>query len=95
MARVPWPTAVILGIVGTALSSLGSWIPSLWGDEAASVLSTSRSLPSLFRMLAHVDAVHGTYFFGLPWWVALFGTSPFAVRFPRRSRLALWSPPSS
>lgn len=64
------------------VSLLGSWIPSFWGDEAASIMSAQRPLPSLFRMLGVVDAVHGTYYFGLHWWIAMFGASPFSVRFP-------------
>ena len=74
--------AVSLGALATAVSATGSWIPALWGDEAASVLSAQRSLPSLFRMLGSVDAVHGTYYFFLHFWVQVFGASPFSVRFP-------------
>jgi len=74
--------AVSLGLITTVIVAIGSWIPSLWGDEAASVLSAERPLPSLFRMLGHVDAVHGTYYFLLHFWVALFGASPFSVRLP-------------
>ncbi len=73
---------VSLGIAGTTLSAIGSWIPSLWGDEAASLMSAERSIPSLFTMLGVVDAVHGTYYLGLHAWIGLFGTSPFAIRFP-------------
>jgi mannosyltransferase len=74
--------AVALGAAATLTSAMGSWIPSLWGDEAASVLSAKRSLPSLFGMLGHVDAVHGTYYLFLHAWIRVFGTSPFALRFP-------------
>jgi mannosyltransferase len=74
--------AIILGLASTAVSSLGSWIPSLWGDEATSVLSATRPVPSLFWMLGRVDAVHGTYYLFLHFWVGAFGASPFAVRFP-------------
>src|ERR1700709_768814 len=74
--------AVVLGAAGLVLSAAGSWIPSLWGDEAASVLSAERPLPSLFRMLGNVDAVHGTFYLFLHFWVSVFGASPFAVRFP-------------
>jgi len=80
--RPPWRLAVLLGIAGTIISSLGSWIPSLWGDEAASVLSAERPLGSLFVMLTHVDAVHGTYYVFLHFWVDVFGASPFSVRMP-------------
>jgi mannosyltransferase len=76
--RVIWS----FGLVAAVVSSLGSWIPSLWGDEAASVLSATRSIPSLFRMLGHVDAVHGTYYLGLHFWIDVFGASPFSVRVP-------------
>ena len=74
--------AVTLGALATAISALGSWIPSLWGDEVTSVLSAERSLPSLFRMLGNIDAVHGTYYLFLHFWVGAFGASPFSVRFP-------------
>lgn len=74
--------AITLGLITVIGVAIGSWVPSLWGDEAASVLSAERPLPSLFRMLGHVDAVHGTYYFLLHFWVELFGASPFSVRLP-------------
>jgi len=74
--------ALIIGLVATGISVWGSWIPSIWGDEATSILSAERSLPSLFRMLGHVDAVHGTYYFLLHFWVDVFGPSAFSVRVP-------------
>ncbi|MGV8885691.1 MAG: glycosyltransferase family 39 protein [Microbacteriaceae bacterium] len=83
--RPRWYFSAVVGVVAVfaALVSLaGSWIPSLWGDEAASVMSATRDLPSLVRMLGTVDAVHGTYYLGLHFWIELFGTSPFSVRFP-------------
>lgn len=80
--RTPLLIALVFGLIATALSAIGSWIPSLWGDEAASLLSAERPLPSLFRMLMHVDAVHGLYYLGLHFWVDIAGTSAFALRFP-------------
>lgn len=77
-----WFVATVAGLLATAIAAAGSWIPSLWGDEAASVMSAERSLPSLASMLEHVDAVHGTYYLGLHAWIGVFGTSPFALRFP-------------
>lgn len=82
---VLWRLGWAAGLVGGAaavLSMWGSWIPSLWGDEAASVLSAMRPVGSLFSMLLHVDAVHGLYYLGLHGWIRLFGASPFSVRFP-------------
>ncbi|MGN6325333.1 glycosyltransferase family 39 protein [Pseudolysinimonas sp.] len=74
--------ATLVGVAAVAISAMGSWIPSLWGDEAASLLSAERPLPTLFVELGHVDAVHGTYYLFLHFWIQVFGTSPFAIRFP-------------
>ncbi|GAB3610507.1 hypothetical protein GCM10027414_26330 [Humibacter ginsengiterrae] len=74
--------AVAAGAAAMVVSLVGSWIPSLWGDEAASLLSAQRSFGSLFTMLGHVDAVHGLYYVLLHFWVHLAGTSPFAIRLP-------------
>ncbi|TFC84829.1 glycosyltransferase family 39 protein [Cryobacterium sp. TMT4-31] len=73
-------TAALLGLVGFLVSVAGSWQPSYWGDEAASVLSAERSLQSLFRMLGTVDAVHGVYYLLLHGWIDVFGASEFATR---------------
>lgn len=75
-------TALVLGLLGAAIGMLGSWIPSYWGDEAASVMSASRPLPSLLLELSTVDAVHGVYYAFLHVWMNFFGTSEFATRAP-------------
>ncbi|MEY9953952.1 glycosyltransferase family 39 protein [Leifsonia sp. EB34] len=84
--RIPSPRVVALclalGATATLVTAAGSWVPSLWGDEAASQLSARRSLPSLFQMLQHVDAVHGTYYLFLHFWGRVFGYSAFSIRFP-------------
>lgn len=74
--------AALVGLAATATSAILSWNPSYWGDEAASVMSAQRSLPSLFVMLGRVDAVHGLYYLFLHFWIRLVGISEFAVRFP-------------
>lgn len=78
----PAVLAIAFGVLATALAAAGSWIPSLWGDEATSIMSAQRPLPTLFRMLGQIDAVHGTYYVGLHFWGELAGFSPFAVRLP-------------
>jgi mannosyltransferase len=70
------------GVAGGGISVVGIGVPSFWGDEAASVLSAERPLPSLFAELAHVDAVHGLYYLFLHFWIAVAGSSETAVRFP-------------
>jgi mannosyltransferase len=81
-ARPPVRLAVVLGLIAAAISAAGSWIPSFWGDEAASVMSAQRPLPSLFHMVGHIDAVHGLYYLGLHFWIDLFGASPLSTRLP-------------
>ncbi|MGN7861322.1 glycosyltransferase family 39 protein [Microbacterium sp. 22303] len=72
----------LVGLFAVAASAAGSWIPSLWGDEAASLMSATRPLPSLIHMLSYVDAVHGLYYLGLHAWIDVFGPSAFSIRFP-------------
>ena len=72
--------ATLLGLFGILVSVAGSWRPSYWGDEAASVMSAERSLPGLFRLLDNVDAVHGAYYLVLHVWIDLFGSSELATR---------------
>ncbi len=81
--------AVGLGLAGAAVSAAGSWIPSFWGDEAASVMSASRPLSSLVPMLLNIDAVHGAYYLFLHGWIMLFGASEFATRLPSALAIGL------
>jgi len=69
-------------VVGGAVAYAGAGTPSYWGDEAASIVSAQRSLPSLFAELGHIDAVHGLYYLFLHFWTGAFGTSEAVVRFP-------------
>jgi len=78
----PWQAPVLLGLLGTAVAALGSWVPSFWIDESATLSGARRSLPDLWRMMHHVDAVHGVYYAFMHGWTALFGTSELAVRLP-------------
>ncbi|HEU0207255.1 MAG TPA: glycosyltransferase family 39 protein [Pseudolysinimonas sp.] len=81
--------AAATGAAAGAISMIGSATPSLWGDEAASVLSAERSIPSLLAMVQRVDAVHGLYYLGLHVWIQLAGSSPFAVRAPSAVAIGL------
>ncbi|TFB65176.1 hypothetical protein E3N85_13510 [Cryobacterium sp. Hz9] len=75
-------SAWLVGLVAFLLSFAWSWQPSYWGDEAASIMSAERPLPSLFGMLDNVDAVHGLYYLFLHGWIDLFGASELATRLP-------------
>ena len=74
--------APLLGAASALMTFAGAWIPSYWGDEAASVVSAGRPLPSLLAMLGRVDAVHGFYYVILHGWTGLVGTSEALVRLP-------------
>ncbi len=78
----PWTIAAVFGLVATIVCAAGSWIPSLWGDEATTLMSARRPVATLLPMLFHVDAVHGLYYLGMHGWIRLAGESPFALRFP-------------
>ncbi|MBT2518310.1 glycosyltransferase family 39 protein [Streptomyces sp. ISL-90] len=74
--------AVVIGAASAIVAISGTWIPSLWGDEAASIMSARRDWASLWALLGTVDAVHGLYYALLHVWIDLVGASPFAVRLP-------------
>jgi len=76
------PTAGVLGALAALVTWLGSWNPSYWGDEAATVLSAQRPLHTLFAELARVDAVHGLYYLGMHFWIRVFGASELSTRVP-------------
>ncbi|MGV8895373.1 MAG: glycosyltransferase family 39 protein [Rhodoglobus sp.] len=76
------PPALVLGAIGALVGFLGSWIPSYWGDEAASVISASRSWSSLAAELSAIDGVHGVYYAFLHVWTSILGTSELATRLP-------------
>ncbi|WP_173921873.1 glycosyltransferase family 39 protein [Agromyces sp. Marseille-P2726] len=74
--------ALVIACAAATVGIAGSWIPSLWGEEAASLMSARRDWESLAALLGNVDAVHGLYYAVLHVWTDLAGTSPFAVRLP-------------
>jgi mannosyltransferase len=74
--------AVLLGLAAALVGFAGSWIPSYWGDEAASVMSATRSWPSLTAMLGQIDGVHAVYYAFLHIWVGAFGTTELSTRLP-------------
>jgi mannosyltransferase len=72
----------ILAVVAVVIVVLGSDIPSIWYDEAATVVSATRTWPELWAMLHTVDAVHGLYYAAMHLWFDLVGYSPFTLRLP-------------
>lgn len=78
MRRFAVPAGI--GVAVALVDCIGAGIPSYWGDEAASVMSGQRSLPSLLQELSAVDAVHGLYYMLLHVWMWAFGTGEWATR---------------
>ncbi len=76
------PTAAVAGVLGALITWLGSWNPSFWGDEAATILSATRPVGVLLAELRHVDAVHGLYYLIMHFWIGAFGPSELSVRLP-------------
>lgn len=65
-----------------ALGLFDLGVPQLWRDEFATWSAATRTLPQLWAMLHNTDAVLGVYYFGLHFWIAVFGASPVAMRLP-------------
>lgn len=81
-ARRP-PDAVTVGVTAVIISVIGASRPSMWFDEAATVsASTHRSLPELWHLLGHIDAVHGLYYLFMQAWFAVFPVTEFWSRLP-------------
>ncbi len=75
------PLAV--GLLAAVVSGVAASRPSLWFDEGATIsASASRSLPDLWRLLGHIDAVHGLYYLVMHGWFAAFPPTEFWSRVP-------------
>jgi|GEM_PF-1908448 len=57
-------------------------LPSYWGDETATISGSTRTLANLWRLVQHIDAVHGSYYLFMHFWLQLAGVSPLTVRLP-------------
>lgn len=75
----PWAVAVLTAIISGAWASR----PSLWFDEGATIsAAASRTLPELWKLLGHIDAVHGLYYLLMHGWFAIFPPTEFWSRVP-------------
>jgi mannosyltransferase len=63
--------------------------PSFWQDEASTLADTHRSLPQLFALLGHIDAVHGAYYVFMWFVIRVAGTGELAVRLPSAVAMAV------
>jgi mannosyltransferase len=75
----PAVAALLAAVVSGAAASR----PSLWFDEGATIsAAASRSLSELWRLLGHIDAVHGLYYLLMHGWFAVFPATEFWSRVP-------------
>jgi mannosyltransferase len=74
---------VAVAVFAAVVSGAGASRPSLWFDEGATIsASASRSLSQLWRLLGHIDAVHGLYYLLMHGWFTLFPPTEFWSRVP-------------
>ena len=73
---------VLIAILTIGVSAAGASHPSSWFDEAATISAATRPLPALWRMLGHIDAVHGLYYLLMHGWFAIFPVTEFWSRAP-------------
>ncbi|MDP7702239.1 glycosyltransferase family 39 protein [Mycobacterium sp. TY815] len=75
----PWAIAALTMVISAAWAGR----PSLWFDEGATITaSASRTLPELWKLLGHIDAVHGFYYLLMHGWFAIFPPTEFWSRVP-------------
>ncbi|SMH32661.1 mannosyltransferase [Rathayibacter oskolensis] len=75
------PAAAVFALA-TVLTLLGSWIPSYWNDEAATLRLARLPLDELLAFVQQKDAVHAVYALLMHGWIAVAGESELAVRAP-------------
>ncbi|MBT2504092.1 hypothetical protein [Curtobacterium sp. ISL-83] len=73
---------VVVGAAAALVAVAFSWVPSVWYDEAATVVSAGRPWADLGREVSHVDIVHATFYSFMHLWFQLVGYSPFTLRLP-------------
>ncbi|ROP75819.1 mannosyltransferase [Frigoribacterium sp. PhB107] len=74
--------AVLIGVLATLVSGAFLWVPSVWYDEAATVVSATRTWGQLWAMIHTVDLVHAAYYAFMHLWFDVFPYSPTSLRVP-------------
>ena len=70
-------------MLAAVIGAAGASRPSLWFDESATIsASAGRSLPDLWRLLGHIDAVHGLFYLVMHGWFSIFPLTEFWSRVP-------------
>ncbi|MBG6182591.1 mannosyltransferase [Arthrobacter sp. CAN_A214] len=78
-SRVP-SIAILLGVLQLIIGSASSARATFWGDEAATLTATNRTLGELAELVWQVDAVHSAYYVLQGAYMSFVGTSPLPAR---------------
>jgi mannosyltransferase len=71
-----------VGLLAVVVGAIAVGRPSFWGDEAATISASTRSLPDLARLVSSVDAVHATYYLLMHGWFQLVPHTEAWARIP-------------
>lgn len=80
-----FPGWLVLAVPALAELIIGGYRisgPSLWRDEAATIVGAARPFGAILALVRHEDAVHAPYYLLLHPVIALAGTSELALRLP-------------
>ncbi|HTS95021.1 MAG TPA: glycosyltransferase family 39 protein [Streptosporangiaceae bacterium] len=85
-----WPARAIrflpIGFAAAVMLAAGLWglarHDTMGNDEIVTRYASTLSLGQLAHLLEHTDIYHGFYYVVMHPWVAVFGTSPSAIRVP-------------
>src|SRR6202161_3489380 len=70
-----------IAVLAAAIGAAGASWPSLcFADSSTISASAGRSIPDLWRMLGHIDAVHGLFYILMHGWFSLFPLTEFLSR---------------
>jgi mannosyltransferase len=73
---------LIPGVVAWSVGWWGIAAADISRDETATIGISTRSVPDIWRMSNHFDAVHTLYYLIMHFWTKAFGVSPVALRLP-------------
>jgi mannosyltransferase len=82
IATHPATAPALVGLLALLVSLFRIDGPSVWYDESATIISSTRSWAQLWDMIGTVDAVHALYYALMHVVFDVFGYSPVSLRVP-------------
>lgn len=84
--HAPTRPAIAAGLAVFALTAIihvaGSWIPSFWYDEGATLRLAALTWDEFFAFVQRRDAVHAVYAAFMHVWTSVFGATELSARMP-------------